>query len=109
MSLQLWSFVAPLGALELPAVFIAGGGGLLLARGLLFPGELPRREALILYGGKGVRLALGIIPVLFVAGTLEGFFSPSYLPVPAKFACSIAVGGLLILYLTQCGRATSAV
>lgn len=104
MSLQLWSFVAPHGALELPAIFIAGGGGLLLARGLLFPGELPRREALVLYGSQGVRLALGIIPLLLVAGTLEGFFSPSGLPVAAKFACSIAVGGLLILYLTQCGR-----
>ena len=104
MSLQLWSFVAPHGVLELPAVFIAGGGGLLLARGLLFPGELPRRDALILYGGQGVRLALGIIPVLVIAGTLEGFFSPSYLPVAAKFACSVAVGGLLVLYLTQCGR-----
>ncbi len=103
MSLQLWSFVAPHGALELPAIFIAGGGGLLLARGLLFPGELPRREALVLYGGQGVRLALGIIPVLFVAGVLEGFFSPSSLPVAAKFACSAAAGGLLFLYLTQCG------
>lgn len=104
MSLQLWSFVAPHGALELPAIFIAGGAGLLLGRGLLFPGELPRREALTFYGGQGVRLALGIIPVLIVAGVLEGFFSPSDLPVAAKFACSAAVGGLLILYLTQSGR-----
>ena len=104
MSQQLWSFVAPHGALELPAVFIAGGGGLLLARGLLFPRELPRAESLTLYGGQGVRLALGIIPLLLVAGTLEGFFSPSYLPVAAKFACSAAAGGLLLLYLTQCGR-----
>ena len=104
MSLQLWSFVAPHGVLELPSVFIAGGGGLLLARGLLFPGQLPRGEALTLYGGQGVRLALGIIPLLLVAGTLEGFFSPSYLPVPAKFACAIAAGGLLTLYLTRCGR-----
>lgn len=104
MSLQLWSFVAPHGALELPAIFIAGAGGLLVARGLLFPGELPRGEALVAYGGQGVRLALGIIPVLVIAGTLEGFFSPSYLPIAAKFACSIAAGGLLVLYLTQCGR-----
>ncbi len=104
MSLQLWSFVAPHGALELPAIFIAGGAGLLLGRGLLFPGELPRRQALTFYGGQGVRLALGTIPVLFVAGILEGFFSPSYIPVAAKFACSAAVGGLLFLYLTQCGR-----
>ena len=69
-----------------------------------FSRELPRRESLILYGGQGVRLALGIIPLLLVAGTLEGFFSPSYLPVAAKFACSIAAGGLLVLYLTMGGR-----
>jgi uncharacterized membrane protein SpoIIM required for sporulation len=101
MSLQLWSFVAPHGILELPAVFIAGGGGLLLARGLLFPAELPRRDSLIYYGGQGVRLALGIIPLLLVAGVLEGFFSPSYLPPAAKFACSAAAGGVLFLYLNS--------
>jgi uncharacterized membrane protein SpoIIM required for sporulation len=107
MSLQLWSFVAPHGALELPAVFIAGGGGLLLARGLLFPGELPRRESLTFYGGQGVRLALGIIPLLVVAGVLEGFFSPSYLPAAAKFVCSAAMGWLLFLYLVFGGREQS--
>jgi uncharacterized membrane protein SpoIIM required for sporulation len=46
MSLQLWSFVAPHGVLELPAIFIAGGAGLRIAQGLLFPGLLPRRESL---------------------------------------------------------------
>jgi uncharacterized membrane protein SpoIIM required for sporulation len=40
MSLQLWSFVAPRGVLELPAIFIGGGAGLRLAYGLLFPGFL---------------------------------------------------------------------
>ena len=40
MALQLWSFVAPHGSLELPAIFIAGGAGLEIARGLLFPGLL---------------------------------------------------------------------
>ena len=33
MSVALWSFVAPHGVLELPAIFIAGGAGLLLGRG----------------------------------------------------------------------------
>ena len=42
MSVPLWSFVAPHGALELPAIFIAGGAGLRLGQGVLFPGFLPR-------------------------------------------------------------------
>jgi hypothetical protein len=46
-------------------------------------------------------LALGIIPLLLVAGVLEGFFSPSHLPAAAKFTCSAAAGGLLFLYLAM--------
>ncbi|SRR5579871_1040094 len=104
MSVDLWSFVAAHGALELPAIFIAGGGGLLIARGLLFPGSLSRREAIQHYGGLGVKLALGTLPMLFIAGLLEGFFSPSEAPVPLKFAVSAAMGLSLYLYLRLAGR-----
>ncbi len=103
MGQSLAEFVTPHGVLELPAIFIAGGGGLLIARALLFPSPLPRRDALVLYGGQGVRLALGIIPILFVAGIIEGFLSPSHLPAVAKYVCAAAVGGLLTLYLTRAG------
>ena len=104
MGLELAEFVTPHGVLELPAIFIAGGGGLLIARGLLFPGSLPRRDAVVVYGGEGVRLALGIIPLLIVAGMIEAFVSPSMLPAPVKFVFAFAVGGLLVLYVTQAGR-----
>src|SRR6202035_4771106 len=86
MALQLWSFVAPHGSLELPAIFTAGGAGLEIARGLLFPGLLPRRESLVRAGGRGARLLLGTIPMLVVAGVIEGFFSPTQAPVAMKFA-----------------------
>ena len=39
MSLDLWSFVAPHGSLELPSIILAGAAGLRLAYGLLFPGS----------------------------------------------------------------------
>jgi uncharacterized membrane protein SpoIIM required for sporulation len=45
MSVKLWSFVAPHGVLELPAIFIAGGAGLRLAQALLFPGTMARRDS----------------------------------------------------------------
>jgi uncharacterized membrane protein SpoIIM required for sporulation len=104
LGLRLATFVAPHGVLELPAIFIAAAGGLLIARGLLFPGSLPRRDALVLYGGQGVRLALGIIPMLLVAGIIEGFLSASSLPDSAKFALAAALFSLLILYLGRAGR-----
>ena len=68
MSLSLWSFVAPHGVLELPAIFIAGGAGLLIARGLLFPGMLPRRDSLAEAGTEAARLLVGIIPMLVLPG-----------------------------------------
>ncbi len=77
MAGQLFSFVVPHGVLELPAIFIAGGAGLLIAKGLLFSGALPRRESLVREGSRAMRLALGIIPLLIIAGTVEGFVSPT--------------------------------
>ena len=101
MADQLLSFVAPHGVLELPAIFIAGGGGLLIAKGLLFPGTLPRREALVRDGGRAMRLALGIIPLLIVAGTVEGFISPTDLAARWKYLLAAALFGLLILFVLR--------
>jgi uncharacterized membrane protein SpoIIM required for sporulation len=103
MALQLWSFVAGHGALELPAIFISGGAGLEIARGMLFPGLLPRRESLALAGGRAARLMIGIVPMLIVAGIIEGFVSPSGLAIPLKFLLSGVLLTALITYLTRVG------
>lgn len=99
MAAQLWSFVAPHGVLELPAIFIAGGAGLEIARGLLFPGLMPRKESLALAGARAARLLLGTIPMLIVAGVIEGFFSPSTAPVAMKFVLATALFLALLSYL----------
>lgn len=99
MSLPLWSFVAPHGILELPAIFISGGAGLRIAQGLLFPGLLPRRDSLAKAGMEAVKLMLGIIPMLIVAGTIEGFVSPSPLYWKWKFAISAVIGVIFYGYL----------
>jgi len=108
MALSLWSFVAPHGVLELPAIFIAAGAGLEIARGLLFPGLLPRRESLTRAGGRASRLLLGTIPMLLVAGTIEGFFSPTKAPVAMKFVLAAALFTALIAYLSGAGRTAKA-
>jgi uncharacterized membrane protein SpoIIM required for sporulation len=99
MSVALWSFVAPHGSLELPAIFIAGGAGLLLGRGLVAPGTLPRGEALRAHAGTAVRLVLGVIPLLVVAGVIEGFVSPVAIEPGVKFVIGAAMAILLALYL----------
>jgi len=108
MSLKFWSFVVPHGSLELPALFIGGGAGFRLAYGLLFPGVLPRRDSLAVAGGESVRLLVGVIPMLLIAGTIEGFFSPTEAPVWSKFAVAIALFTMLVIYLNSGrGRAPS--
>jgi uncharacterized membrane protein SpoIIM required for sporulation len=104
MSIKLWSFVAPHGVLELPAIFIAGGAGLRLAQALLFPGTLSRRDSLAIGGNQAVQLLVGVIPVLIIAGTIEGFFSPSSVLAPAKFLVAALLFALFTLYLTFGGK-----
>jgi uncharacterized membrane protein SpoIIM required for sporulation len=104
MSMSLWSFVAPHGALELPAIFIAGGAGLKIAHGLLFPGMLPRKDSLAAAGREATSLVLGIVPMLIIAGTIEAFVSPTGLAVPLKFAMSGALLVLLNVYLFGAGK-----
>ena len=99
MSLQLWSFVAPHGVLELPAIFIAGASGFRVAQGLLFPGFLPRSASLAQAGSEAVQLLLGTLPMLVVAGVLEGFVSPTGVPVAWKFTIAASLFVLLVCYL----------
>ena len=66
-----WAFVFPHGSLELPAIFFAGGAGLLIARAILFPGKYRRIDALKLYGERAVQLVFAIVPMLIIAGTIE--------------------------------------
>jgi uncharacterized membrane protein SpoIIM required for sporulation len=103
MALQLWSFVAPHGVLELPAIIISGGSGLEIARGLLFPGLLPRRDSLALAGARAAKLLMGTIPLLIMAGVIEGFFSPSDAPVAMKFLLAGVLFASLLIYLFRPG------
>lgn len=95
MAVDLWSFVAPHGSLELPSIILAGAAGFRLGHGVLFPGVYRWRDSVAQAGVEASRLVGGIIPLLVIAGTLEGFFSPSAAPVWLKFT----VGGLLFSLL----------
>jgi len=104
MGLAFWSFVAPHGVIELTAIFLAGGAGLTVARGLLFPGLRSRRDAVVAGGARAARLVAGIIPMLAIAGVIEAFFSPTEIPPGGKLAFAATAAALLALYLTRSGK-----
>ena len=99
MSVALWSFVAAHGSLELPSILIAGAAGLRLGHSMLFPGGYRWKDSLARGGIEATRLVSGIIPLLVIAGCLEGFFSPSHAPVWLKFTVGAVLFALLNLWL----------
>jgi uncharacterized membrane protein SpoIIM required for sporulation len=96
---QLWAFVAPHGVIELSVVFIAGGAGMMIGDSVLRPGLARRRDALADAARRAAHLMVGCVPLLVVAGTIEGFFSPSDAPDPLKYLVGLLTGALLYSYL----------
>jgi uncharacterized membrane protein SpoIIM required for sporulation len=97
-------FVAAHSGLELTVVFTAGGAGLAIGHALLDPGLLPRRAALAGAARRGIRLVAGCVPLLALAGALEGLVSPSDLPPTLKLAIGAAATLGLYAYLLKAGR-----
>ncbi|AKG24337.1 stage II sporulation protein M [Calothrix sp. 336/3] len=97
-----WAFVFPHGSLELPAIFFAGGGGFLIAKGLVFPGKYRRVDALKLYASQAMQLVCGIIPMLVIAGIIEGFISPNpVIPGIFKYFFGIVLFIGLVVYCNR--------
>lgn len=95
------TFVAAHGVIELTAIFIAGGAGLMIGKALLMPGDSTRRDALVTNGLLAVRLIVGCIPMLLIAGLIEGFISPSEIQPRYKYIVSITSALVMIAYFLK--------
>jgi uncharacterized membrane protein SpoIIM required for sporulation len=100
-----WAFVLPHGSLELPAIFLSGGAGLLLARAILFPGQYRRLDLLKQLGSKAIQIMFGVVPMLVLAGIIEGFLSSSpAVPSSVKYGMGLVLFCGFVLYLSQSRR-----
>jgi uncharacterized membrane protein SpoIIM required for sporulation len=99
-----WITVAPHGVIELTAIQISGAGGLLLAAGILYPGRLRRRDAIVANARRAGVLIAGVASMLVVAGTIEGFFSPRRLPADVRLTFGIVTAIALVGYFGWAGR-----
>lgn len=98
------AFILPHGALEILAILIAAAAGLRLGFSLAVPGSLTRKASLREGARDAVLLVLGTIPMFVVAGTIEGFVTPSYLPGSVKIVLGLSLGLAAIAYLALVGR-----
>lgn len=97
-------FMVGHGVIELSCIFIAAGAGMLIGYSLVNPGDMTRTEALKKNGLDAARLAIGCAILLVIAGTIEGFLSPSNLPAYIKYGTGILTGIAMYSYLLLVGR-----
>ncbi len=102
---DLWNFVIGHGVIELSVIMMAGGAGLMLGWAIIHPGLLRRLDALKIAANRAVKLVIGCVPLLVVAGTIEGFISPAPdIAWPFKWAVGLGSGVALYSYLLLSGR-----
>jgi uncharacterized membrane protein SpoIIM required for sporulation len=102
--LDFWATVAPHGVIELTAIQISGGAGLLLAMGIIAPGRVRRRDAIARNARRAGTLALGTAAMLVLAGLIEGFLTPQRFGVEVRIGIGTFTGIGLILYFIFAGR-----
>jgi len=105
-----WAWILPHGIPELSVVVIAGGAGLMLARGLLMPGRLRRKDAVVREARQAARLVVGGMPLLVLAGVIEGTISQVHeptIPYAVKLVFAALVGTGVYAYLLFAGRRTA--
>ncbi|MBA3438753.1 MAG: stage II sporulation protein M [Pyrinomonadaceae bacterium] len=101
---DLLTFMVGHGVIELSCIFLAGGAGLLIGSAILLPGDLARADALRTRASDAVQLIAGCVPLLVLAGIIEGFVSPAPLGPVIKFTIAILTGLALYAYLLLAGR-----
>jgi uncharacterized membrane protein SpoIIM required for sporulation len=101
---DLVSFMVGHGVIELSCIFIAGGAGMMIGYALVNPGNLTRAQALKKKGMEAARIVIGSACLLVVAGIIEGFLSPSDLPVWVKIGTGVLTGIAMYSYLFLVGR-----
>jgi len=98
------SFVVGHGVIELSTIYFCAGAGMMIGYAIINPGDLTRAQALKKKGMEAARIVIGCACFLVVAGTIEGFLSPSDLPPLVKVATGVGTGLAMYSYLFFAGR-----
>lgn len=86
------------GTIEITAIIMAGGAGLIMGNALLFPGTLPRGVSLRKGALKGAKVVLGLVPLFVIAGFLESYVTRLFGLPDALKATIIAVSLISMVY-----------
>lgn len=105
---KFYGLILPHGLLEISAIIVAGGAGLAVGWAIIDPGDRTRADALAEQGRRSAVIALGLILAFIVAGTIEGFVTPSGLPTSLRIAIGTTVFVAFWTYVLILGRRAAA-
>jgi uncharacterized membrane protein SpoIIM required for sporulation len=101
---SLATFVVGHGVIELSCIYFCAGAGMMIGYAIINPGDLTRAQALKKKGMEAAKIVMGCAFLLVIAGTIEGFLSPSDLPPGVKIATGVGTGVAMYSYLFLVGR-----
>jgi uncharacterized membrane protein SpoIIM required for sporulation len=101
--LDFYALILTHGVLELTAICISGGAGLMLGWSLIAPGRLPRGDALRLAAREAFGLLAGAALMLVVAGCIEAYVTPHF-PQVVRWSVAGASALFLVVYFGLAGR-----
>jgi uncharacterized membrane protein SpoIIM required for sporulation len=84
------------GTLEISCIIIAGGAGLILGNSLIFPKTYSRIASLKKGAADGMKITLGILPIVALAAIFESFVT-RHTEMPKWLSCSILLGSFLFI------------
>lgn len=86
------------GTLEISAIIIAGMAGLTMGRGLVFPGTYSRMQSFRRSAIRGLKIMVGIMPIIVAAGFIEGFVT-RYTEAPEILRLGIILASLSFILI----------
>lgn len=96
LGVDFWLVVFVHGTLEITALIIASAAGIVLGKSFLFPGTIRRIDSFKQGAKDGVKIMVGLIPVIGLAAFFEGFITRLYNDISVL---TTAVFGLSVLFV----------
>lgn len=84
------------GTLEISAMIICGAAGIVLGKGLVFPGTYSRTQAFFSSAQRATKIFFSALPITFVAGIIESFLT-RYTNAPDILRLGLIVSSLLFI------------
>jgi len=98
------------GTIEISTIIISAAAGLVLGKGLIFPGTYSRLQAFQISARRGLKILIGVVPLTILAGFFEGFLTrhtetPDAMRLAIIIFSALFILGYFLVYPWRLARA----